>query len=243
MNLLLVFLLGLGGARPGYSDGDDLFVKREYPNAIAVYRASLGNSTDSSGVLWRLARVYVCLGDISSGAEADSLYSMAAEASRLAVKIDSGSSAGHAWLAAALGSTAMKEGARTKVRLCREIYAELTIALRCNPNDDIALSILGSFYRALGDVSWIERQLANLFLGGLPKGGYQEAEESLLHAVQVSPEVIRHHYELGMVYRATDRRDEACAEFKKVLALPPLLASDDKRKREARQFLEQFEER
>jgi len=79
---------------------------------------------------------------------------------------------------------------------------------------------------ALGNVSWIERQLAAVFLGSLPEGGYDESESAFRKAIALSPSVIRHHFELGELYMQQDRYREALEEFQRVLALPILLASD-----------------
>jgi len=89
--------------------------------------------------------------------------------------------------AAALGNIAMFEGSKGKVRLCNEIKQELDRALDLDSLDDVAYSIMGSFYLALGKVSWIERQLASVFLGSLPDGGFEEAEAALRRAIAIAP--------------------------------------------------------
>jgi Tfp pilus assembly protein PilF len=78
-------------------------------------------------------------------------------------------------------------------------------------------------------VSWIERRLATLFLGDLPEGGYAESEVALKEAIVLAPRVIRHHFELGTLYKELDRNGEALAEFRQVLSLPLLLSSDEGR--------------
>jgi tetratricopeptide (TPR) repeat protein len=122
----------------------------------------------------------------------------------------------------------MFEGGKSKVVLCYAIKSELTAAINLNPNDDIAYSILGSFYMALGNVSWVERQLAAIFLGSLPDGGYEDSETALKKAIALAPMTIRHHFELGRLYMLQDRRGEALKEFLKVASLPLKLASDQR---------------
>ncbi|MEK6572196.1 MAG: tetratricopeptide repeat protein, partial [Bacteroidota bacterium] len=111
---------------------------------------------------------------------------------------------------------------------CHLIKKELDRSISLNPADDIAHSILGSFYMALGNVSWMERQLAAIFIGNLPEGGYDESESALRKAIALSPGVIRHHFELGELYMEQDRYREALEEFQQVVALPVLLASDQR---------------
>jgi len=218
--------------------GDQEFASRNYPLALAIYDSALTASSDSAGALWRLARVFVCIADVSPREERLDLYQRAEAYAVRSIRCDSMKSEGHTWRAAALGNVAVFEGSKAKVRLCTVIKQELDRAIELNPLDDIAFSILGSFYRTLGDVSWFERQLANLFLGELPEGGYVESEVALKQAMNLAPRVIRHHFELGVLYQELDRNDEALVEFKRVLSLPQLLASDAGRQLAASRFVE-----
>jgi len=222
--------------------GDQEFAGRNYPLALAVYDSALTRSSDSAGVLWRLARVYVCIADVAPEEQKLDLYRRAEAYAVRSISADSTRSEGHSWRAAALGNVAMFEGSKTKVRLCTVIKQELDRAIGLNPRDDIAFSILGSFYRALGNVSWLERQLASLFLGDLPEGGYDESERALRQAIALAPHVIRHHFELGTLYQELDRKEEALAEFRQVLSLPLLLASDAARQFSAARLVNDFEE-
>ena len=126
------------------------------------------------------------------------------------------------------------------MRLCTVIRQELDCAIELNPRDDIAWSILGTFYRNLGNVSWIERRLATLFLGELPEGGYVESERALKQAIALAPRVIRHHFELGVLYQDMGRDSDAVGEFKRAVLLPPLLESDTGRQRSAARLVEEL---
>jgi tetratricopeptide (TPR) repeat protein len=218
--------------------GDQEFASRNYPLARAIYDSALTTSIDSAETLWRLARLYVCMADVSPEGEQLDLYRRAQSFAERSISSDSMKSEGHTWRAAALGNVAVFEGSKTKVRLCTVIKHELERAIELNPRDDIAFSILGSFYRTLGNVSWFERQLANVFLGELPEGGYVESEHALKLAIALAPRVIRHHFELGVLYQELDRNDEAREEFESVLVLPQLLASDAGRQLAASKFVE-----
>jgi tetratricopeptide (TPR) repeat protein len=130
----------------------------------------------------------------------------------------------------------MFEGSKKKVELSNEIKYELDYALKLNPDDDVAYSILGSFYRALGNVSWFERTLADLFLGGLPEGGYEESEKALTRAIELAPENMRHHYELARLYLNWDRQGEARRSFERAVTCPVLVARDRSRQTRAKRW-------
>jgi tetratricopeptide (TPR) repeat protein len=222
--------------------GDQEFARIRYPLAEAFYDSALNSSPDSVDVLWRLARVYVCKADVAPQDQKLDLYRQAEAFANRCIGGDSMKSEGHTWRAAALGNIAMFEGGKTKIRLCYVIKKELECSIALNPGDDIAYSILGSFYRALGNVSWIERQLAAVFLGTLPEGGYDESESALKKAIALSPGVIRHHFELGDLYMEQDRTLEALEEFQLVATLPVLLASDERTQRSAAELIKNINE-
>jgi tetratricopeptide (TPR) repeat protein len=239
MHILLAFLLPLvssTNSSPVFP-GDREFASREYTSAIVAYETYLQNSTDSAEVFWRLARVQICLGDVVEGAESEMRYRKGEQLARAAVILDSTNSNAHTWLAVALGSIAVFEGSKSKIRMSNEIKYHLDKAISLNPNDDVAYSVLGSFYTALGNISWLERQLASVFLGRLPDGGYEEAEAAFKRAIAIAPTVVRHHYALGLLYKSLDRDPDAVAEFERASSLPVVLARDVNDQRAARELL------
>jgi tetratricopeptide (TPR) repeat protein len=199
-----------------------------------------GDAEFAQRVYWRLARVQICLGDVAEGDASEPFYRKGEDLARRSLSIDSTKAPAHTWLAVALGSIAVFEGSKSKVRLCDEIKYHLDRALQIDPNDDVAYSILGSFYAALGNISWIERQLAKVFIGRIPDGGYDDAERAFKRAIALAPNVMRHHYALGLLYRSLDREDEARAEFERAAQLPILLARDVHDQETAREYLKEL---
>ena len=217
--------------------GDREFARINYQRAQVIYDSVLTSSADSVNALWRLARVNVCMADVAPQDQKLALYRQAEAFAHRCIQADSMKPEGHTWRAAALGNIAMFEGGKTKIKLCNMIRQELNRSLQLNPNDDIAYSILGSFFMALGNVSWIERQLAAAFLGSLPEGGYDESEIALRKAIALSPGVIRHHFALGELYLEQDRNREALEEFRCVMTLQVVLASDERTKHYAAELI------
>ena len=181
------------------------------------------------------------MGEVATGSERERHFRDAEVYARGCIRLDSTIGEGHTWLAAALGNIAAYEGSRAKVRLANEIRGELDIALALNPDDDVALSVLGSFYRALGNVSWIERQLAAVFLGSLPDGGYEEAEAALRRAIALAPTVLRHQFELALLYIDWGKTGEARGVLEQCRTLPVLVASDIPTRGEAERLIGELE--
>jgi len=244
ITLLLFFLLFLSPPEPPSSleAADREFKNMNYRRAIALYESAMPTTSDSVAVFWRLARVWICAGDTTADKRKPGFYKKAESYARRAVRADSNSSQGHSWLAAAIGNVAMFEGGSTKVKLAHAIKREVDRAIALDNKNDVAYSILGSFHRAIGDVSWIEKQLANIFLGGLPDGGYAEAETAFRRAIELAPDVIRNHSELGKVYMSVDRNQEAIREFQKARSLPVGVAMDVYLQREAEELIKELED-
>jgi len=227
----MIIIALIVGALISYStaDGDQAFASMKYDEAVTIYESLLSRDSTESEVFWRLARVHVCMGDVQEGKEREIHYRRALYFARRCVTVDSQSSAGYTWLAAALGNTAMFEGSRTKVAYCREIKRLLDIAIVLDPKNDVAYSILGSFYRQLANVNWLERSLADLLMGGLPQGGRKESEDALTKAIAIAPNIIRHRYELGLLYKEWSKDDQARETFEVARQLQPSMVSDYKR--------------
>jgi len=211
----------------------------DYEVAIATYDSLASAIPQDPQVRWRLARAHVFVGDVSRGEEKKQSYLTAERHAREAMRLDSTLAESNTWLAAALGNTAMYEGSKKKVALANDIKRLLLRSIDLNPRDDIAYSILGTFYLALGNVSWLEKTLANLLLGSLPDGGYDDAEKALLKAIEIAPGVVRHRFELARVYEKMDREAEARREFEFCVANPIQMASDRRRVEHAREWLEE----
>jgi tetratricopeptide (TPR) repeat protein len=166
------------------------------------------------------------MGEVLEGEERAALCKKAESYALQCIARDSTKAEGHTWRVAALGYIALDAGKSEQVRLSHELVKEVDAVLRHNPNDDAAYSIKGSFYRALGNVSWFQRQLAALFIGRVPKGGYEEAEVALKRAIEIAPDVMRHHYELGVLYIDMDRWPEAKRILEFAAKLPVKVAID-----------------
>jgi tetratricopeptide (TPR) repeat protein len=240
--LLALSVLFLDDSTSKLTAGDEAFLKMEYESAMGFYTAALDQHPNDPEVLWRLARAYVCKGEVHEGEERTAECKQAEVYARQCIEADSMKSEGHSWRAAALGYIALDAGKGEQITLSHELLREVELAIRLNPNDDAAYSIKGSFYRALGNVSWFQRQLAALFVGKVPSGGFVEAEAALKKAIALAPDVMRHEYELGILYIDMDRREEARKVLAHAATLPIKVAIDRPRLKKIQELLVKLSE-
>lgn len=240
---LLLFSLLVDDSPSKLMAGDDAFFRMEYPAAVVFYTVALDQHPNDPEALWRLARAYVCMGEVIEGDQCAELCRKAESFALRCIQEDSTKAEGHTWRAAALGYIALDAGMGQQVRLSRELLREVNLAITLNPNDDAAYSIKGSFYRAMGNVSWFQRQLAAIFVGNVPRGGFEEAEATLKKAIELAPEVMRHHYELGILYIDMDREDEARKALEHAATLPVTVAIDRPRLKKIQELLSTLSEK
>jgi len=240
--LILAFLFpifpGTGADLPALiSSGDGAFARIEYPAAVRYYEEGLAGHPDDADLLWRLARVSVCMAEVAEGEARTRLLTRAELCARRCIAADSTMAQGHTWLAGTLGYIALESGTEKKLALSRELQREAERAIEIDPADDAAWSILGSLYRALGNVGWLERALASLFVGSVPRGGYEEAESAFRKAIALAPDIMRHRYELGILYVDMGRKEEARRVLEKAATLEIRTAIDRPRLEKIRGLL------
>ncbi len=206
--------------------------KMNYPKADSIYTSELRKNPGNASLCWKLAMLQVSMGEFASSENADAglpHYRKAAEYARTSISLDSTNSKGHTWLAASLGIMADNIGTKEKLNRAAEIKRELDIALRLNPNDESALSLLGSYYREAADIGWFRRMVATTFIGEVPKGNYDLAEKAFKKAMALDPEIIRNYHELALIYIERGNREEAFRLMKIAIQKPVLIASDRSR--------------
>lgn len=197
----------------------------DYAGAMLEYRKGAGQTAEAA-LLWRISRLYVLMSEVSVEPETSALLDSATVFANASIRADSNDAGGYTWLAGALGYRALTADMPDRLILSVRLLAAIERALLLEPRNDVALSIKGSFYRALGNVGWIQRQLGELLFGDIPDGGYQEAEDALLRAIAIAPDVMRHRYELAVLYLDMEREEEAKGELLRASTLPVRIASD-----------------
>jgi len=93
----------------------------------------------------------------------------------------------------------------------------------------------------VGNVGWLERQMAAILLGRVPEGSFEESEAAFKRAIELAPDVPRHRYELGTLYLDWGREEEARLMFESALSLPITAAGDTVARKRMVEALEDLE--
>jgi tetratricopeptide (TPR) repeat protein len=225
------------------SKGDSLYKLFDDKGALDFYLAALKIDSMNYEANWKASRAYTDYGEtIEDDDERAALYLQGSNHARRAVNIDSTGSKGHLYLSIALGRVALDAGAKERIKLSKEIKKEVDLAIKYDPSDDIAYHVLGRWNRKLSNLSWIETGFADMFLGGVPEDASDEnAVAAFKKAIELKPNHINHHLELGITYEMMDMEEEAKKEFQICLDLPESDSGDAKYKAQAKEYLEDLE--
>ncbi len=217
---------------------DRHFDEGSYDAALKLMENLYKSNPSNVEVLWRLSYYAINDGDAGSDdAAKERYYRKSIDYAERAVKADPRSSYARSCLAAAYGSIGMFVGGKEKVKLANRIRDELDEALRIDPRNQIANTIYGTWHREVATVGWIERQLANMFLGSMPDGSLDKSIYHLKAAIAEGPGVLRHHFELGRTYLAADRDKEAAAAFRTALKCKDSWKIDPIRRKRMREWM------
>ena len=220
--IIILFTSERAKVKDAISTGDKYFALMRYRDAIAWYKLDSTNAEAQ----WKIAKANICYGDVAPKTVKEYYFRAGEKAAQKSILLDPSNSNGYTWRAASFGNIAIYEGSTARVKLCTSIKNDLLRAIQLNPNDDIAYSILGSLYREIGNISWLEKQLAITFIGKIPDGGYIESEQSFNKAISINPQLMRHWYELGLLYTYWDKPEKAVVAFERAKTCPVLIASD-----------------
>ena len=223
--------------------GDSLFKIFDDRGALEHYTAALEIDSLNYEANWKASRAWTDVGEtLEDEDERAEYYLEGNKCAQRAVRIDSTGSKGHLYMSISLGRVALDAGAKERIKLSKEIKKEVDLAIKYDPNDDAAYHVLGRWNRKLANLSWIESGFADMFLGGVPEDASDEnAVAAFKKAIEIKPNHINHHLELGITYEMMDLEEEAKAEFQICLDLPESDSKDAKYKALAKEYLEDLE--
>jgi tetratricopeptide (TPR) repeat protein len=228
-----------------FEAADQAFMSLDYERADSLYDAMRLSCPGNADIYWKLARLNISIAESINPKEAARrmpFYTKAVDYARKSVSIDSTNAAAHTWLAAALAVKSDRIGTKEKLARAHEIKRELDRAIALNPNEDVAWSILGSYYRQISNIGWMSRFLGNTFVGKMPEGNAELAERAFKKAISLNPRAIRHYHELALLYIDQHRSEEALQVLQIAARKPVLMKSDYRRLEEIRALIRKLSE-
>jgi tetratricopeptide (TPR) repeat protein len=141
-------------------------------------------------------------------------------------------------LAISYGKLGFYSDTRTEIAYSRLVkdYAERALAL--DPDYAWAYHVLGRWNYEVASLGVAKRLIVKLIYGGQPPASTAAAVRLLRRAVQLAPQIVAHHVELGFAYLADNQPGLARAEFDQALRMPLQVKYDGGEKIRAQAALE-----
>ncbi|MGZ7064859.1 MAG: tetratricopeptide repeat protein [Candidatus Aminicenantales bacterium] len=219
--------------------GDDAYALLDDQKALDHYLEALKVEPENYEALWKVSRAYVDIADVITATDKDAkqrqmkMYTDATAYAKKAIAANPNDTWGHFQYAAAFGQKLLRLGTKEQIDGSKQIRAEIDKAIELDPNNDLAYHALGRWHRRIAEIGGATRFFGSLLYGSIPKGSFEESEKNLKKAVEIKPDYVNHHLELGNTYVDLKKYDLAAQEFQKAIDLPKTTSKDDVLKKEA----------
>ena len=226
-----------------YNKAEKSYNKFDNYSALKYYIKAYKFDSTNYDVAWKLSRTYVDVGEIKKNKnERKIFYQKGLKYAIKATEINSEGAKGYLSCSIAVGRVALDAGKKEQVKLSKEVKNYVDKSIELDPSDDIAWHVLGRWNRKMATLGWVQRKFANIFLGGLPKdASVDNAVTCFKKAIEINPNSIRHHLELGITYEKQKEKELARVEYKRALELPIQDSDDSELKKEAKKRLNDIE--
>ena len=215
------------------------------PRLIPIFAIRLAHALESylqaeklgatdPDTLTHIARQYALLmNDTASDEEQRRLGERALEYSKRAVAANPTHARSVLSVAICYGRLIRFQDTRTKVEYSRFVKEYADRALKLDPTDSYAWHVLGAWNYELAQMGPLSRAFVKVVYGGMPPASNEEAERLFRKAVELAPERVSHHAELGRTLAALGKKNEARLELNKALSLPSREKDDPELKKRA----------
>ncbi|KAM3853497.1 regulator of microtubule dynamics protein 2 isoform 1-T1 [Vipera latastei] len=191
------------------------------------------------GFLWRLARAYGDMFELTTDAEEKKNY--AAEdvqyifplrmegklVGENAVNLDPSSAESHQWFAMMCGYMSQFETIQNKIRNGYLFKEHLDKAIALKPQDPLLYYLTGRWCYEVAQLSWIEKKVAAALFGIPPTSTIHEALQNFLKAEELHPRYSKSNYVyLVKCYKDLGQRSNALRCCETALSILPVTKED-----------------
>jgi len=160
----------------------------DHQNCVDYLTTLLETYPSQSEALWRLARAKYNVADYETDkTKKKALLDESLAHAQQAVDADNTNFAAHKWYGIILSEIGDLVDTKTKLSNAYVIRDCFTKATELNPKDGNSRHLLGRWYFAFSELSWIERKVAGALFGAVPAATYEEAYDHFLTAENMQP--------------------------------------------------------
>lgn len=226
------------------SEGDEFSEKMfDHHKALEKYMEALAMEPTNEEILWRLSRCYVDIGEhLPTATDADrafqlETYEKALEYANRAIAANPRNSMAYTRRAIANGRIALFRGVWESLDLVKQTRADLQTALDLDPNNSVALYVMGRTHAKVSEKPKILRWPLGL--------GWASLEEAVKHyeqAIRLRPDFIMYRLDCARAYYDLGEYSKARMHLRLIESLPTKDEDDDQFRKEAKELWEKMRE-
>lgn len=241
---VLMAVSSAGAATPfaaAMARGDAADEQFKTADALSAYLEAENLGAKNAEVFRKISReLALAMVDTKDKDEQRRLGERSLEYSKRAVEADPNDALCELGLAICYGRVAPYLDNKTKIAYSKLVKEHVEKALKLDPSLDYAYHVLGAWNYELASLNPVLRAVARLIYGEVPAASYEDAVKSFKKAIELAPQRVAHHIELGRTYAAMGQRDLARTELNKGLALPSREKDDGGTKERGREALKKL---
>jgi tetratricopeptide (TPR) repeat protein len=207
-------------------------------DALQVLKTAEQSDPENPEILYRISNVNSESVDVTSDDKEKEAYAQTAlKYAKRAVEKAPNSSDAHLALAVASGKITDFVDNRTKMEYSRVIQREAEKAVQLNPKNDLAYLVLAKWNFEMSNLNPILRGIAQMIYGQVPPSSQEKAVEYFKKAISIAPDRIVYHFEYAQALDRLGKKEQARAEYQKVLRLTATDREDREDQKEAAKAL------
>ena len=239
---LLVMSWAIGVAHADVAEmlkqGDALDTQLDNAHALEAYLHAEKLGATDPDTLTKIARQYALLmNDTPSDSKQKELGQKGLDYSKRAVAANPAHARSVLSVAICYGRLIRFQDTRGKIEYSRFVKEYAEKALKLDPSDSYAWHVLGAWNYEMARMGTMTRAFVKVVYGGMPAASNDEAERLFRRAVELAPDRVSHHAELGRTLAALGKKAEAREELNKALSLPLREKDDPESKKRASEAL------
>lgn len=195
-------------------------------------------SPGNDEVLWRLARIKWIYGKGYQSNHQHKVFHVAHAMACEAAEINPDNGNAHRWIAVLGHFRAEKEGIKAGVLNMEAMKYHLDRAIECNPDDNIAWTLLGHWYMELADMTRLQRRWSRMFAKvNPPAGSYKKALACFVKSDSIEPWV-QNTMHIAKAHLRLRNKEKAIEMFQRIRDETVIASCEDYRMRkEARIYI------
>jgi tetratricopeptide (TPR) repeat protein len=217
---------------------DQLEDSDQLSQALEILKSAEQVEPDNPEILYRISNVNAESADVASDEKQKKSYAETAlKYAKQAVEKGPSLSEAHLSLAIATGKVTDFVDNRTKMEYSRVIQKEAEKAIQLNSRNDLAYLVLARWNFEMSNLNPILRGIAEMLYGQIPPSSQEKALEYFKKAISIAPNRIAHHFDYAQALDRMGKKEEARAEYQKVIQLSATNREDREDQKQATKAL------